>query len=144
MSIFVVFHYFFIFLSPRLFKKSLRLGSSTKKLTFCTSLSYQKEAWLAPAQPIPYFGMTSTRNYHPQREQTQQSTIKLYCGVPGLPCLSKSFDSYIDLNFCYPDSVNGIEMRTKGFRHRVLSLPVEVRRALMETPPLWHATVYYW
>ncbi len=65
----------------------------------------------------------------------------LYCGVPGLPCLSKSFDSYIDLNFCYPVSVNGIEMRTKGFRHRVLSLPVEVWRALMETPPLWHATI---
>ena len=32
-------------------------------------------------------------------------------------------------------------MRTKGFRHRVLSLPVEVWRALMETPPLWHATI---
>ncbi len=33
-------------------------------------------------------------------------------------------------------------MRTKGFRHRVLSLPVEVWWALMETPPLWHATIY--
>ncbi len=32
-------------------------------------------------------------------------------------------------------------MRTKGFRHRVLSLPVEVWWALMETPPLWHATI---
>ncbi len=34
MSIFVVFHYFFIFESPRLLKNSLRLGSSTKKFTF--------------------------------------------------------------------------------------------------------------
>ncbi len=32
-----------------------------------------------------------------------------YCGVPGLPCLSKSFDSYIDLNFCYPVGVKGIK-----------------------------------
>ncbi len=34
------------------------------------------------------------------------NTSYTYCGVPGLPCLSKSFDSYIDLNFCYPVRVS--------------------------------------
>ena len=38
------------------------------------------------------------------------SGLHKYCGVPGLPCLSKSFDSYIDLNFCYPVSVKGIKV----------------------------------
>ncbi len=28
-----------------------------------------------------------------------KENLHIYCGVPGLPCLSKSFDSYIDLNF---------------------------------------------
>ncbi len=39
-----------------------------------------------------------------------KSAPTIYCGVPGLPCLSKSFDSYIDLNFCYPVSVKGIKV----------------------------------
>ncbi len=28
--------------------------------------------------------------------------LDTYCGVPGLPCLSKSFDSYIDLRVSAP------------------------------------------
>ncbi len=64
---------------------------------------------LAPPSPAHFNGITLSpkvalelllfRDFGLSYDQGQ------YCGVPGLPCLSKSFDSYIDLNFCYPVSV---------------------------------------
>ena len=50
----------------------------------------------------------STSFWHFVNCAVHRAWLCVYCGVPGLPCLSKSFDSYIDLNFCYPVSVKGI------------------------------------
>ncbi len=83
MSILVVFHYFFIFPSPRLFKNSSRLSSSTKKLTFRhlrleASFALWEDHLSKPLNTCPH----ANKNRSPCRGGTPQYIFRLVSYSP--------------------------------------------------------------